>query len=49
MMVSTIFNCCGHTKFKDMGVEKIRSLCKPSHYIFDIKYLFSQKEVDGRL
>jgi len=39
----------GHTKFKDMGVEKIRSLCKPSHYIFDIKYLFSQKEVDGRL
>ena len=38
----------GHTKFKDMGVEKIRSLCKPSHYIFDLKYLFL-KEVDGRL
>ena len=39
----------GHTKFKDLGVEKIRSLCKPSHYIFDLKYLFSQNEVDGRL
>ena len=33
----------GHTKFKDMGVEKIRSLCKPSHYIFDIKISFFSK------
>lgn len=29
-----------HDKFRDMGLDTIRSLCKPDHVIFDVKYLF---------
>lgn len=29
-----------HDKFRDMGLETIRSHCKPDHVIFDVKYLF---------
>jgi UDP-N-acetyl-D-galactosamine dehydrogenase len=38
-----------HQQFKDMGVEAIRSLAKRPHVLYDIKYVFDAKEVDGRL
>ena len=38
-----------HQEFKDMGVETIKKLGKPSHVLYDIKYVLSEKEVDGRL
>lgn len=38
-----------HQQFKSMGIEKVRSLCKSNHIIYDIKYLFMANEVDGRL
>jgi UDP-N-acetyl-D-galactosamine dehydrogenase len=39
----------GHHQFKEMGVEAIRALAKPTHVLFDIKYVFRADEVDGRL
>lgn len=39
----------GHKQFKEMGVDTIRSFAKKPHVLYDIKYLFSAKEVDGRL
>ncbi len=39
----------GHRQFKDMGLEKIRALCKDNHVIYDVKYLFPADQVDGRL
>ena len=39
----------GHRQFKEMGVEAIRSFGKPSHILFDIKYIFPPDQVDGRL
>jgi len=39
----------GHRQFKEMGVEAVRALAKPTHVLFDIKYVFSAAEVDGRL
>ncbi len=38
-----------HSEFKAMGVEAVRKLCKPNHVLFDIKYVFPAKDVDGRL
>lgn len=38
-----------HQQFKEMGVEKIRSYGKRENILFDIKYLFSKEDVDGRL
>ncbi|MFC1750640.1 nucleotide sugar dehydrogenase [Pseudomonadota bacterium] len=38
-----------HDEFKQMGIQKIRSLCKPGAVIFDAKYVFSAQETDGRL
>lgn len=38
-----------HQQFKLMSIEKVRSLCKSNHIIYDIKYLFMANEVDGRL
>jgi UDP-N-acetyl-D-galactosamine dehydrogenase len=29
-----------HQQFRDLGLEQIRSFCKPEHVIFDVKYLF---------
>jgi len=39
----------GHRQFKEMGIEKIRTLTKTHSVIFDVKYLFGKDEVDGRL
>ena len=38
-----------HTVFKNMGIEAIRALGKPSAVVFDIKSLFSKDTTDGRL
>ena len=38
-----------HEAFKNMGINKIKNLCKKNHVIFDLKYLFSKEESDLRL
>lgn len=38
-----------HTKFKEMSLEKIRQFGKENHIVYDLKYLFSAKSVEGRL
>ena len=38
-----------HRQFKEMGVKAIRALAKTTHVLFDIKYVFTAAEVDGRL
>jgi UDP-N-acetyl-D-galactosamine dehydrogenase len=38
-----------HNQFKEMGINKIRELCKPEHIIYDVKYVFNKDEVDGRI
>jgi UDP-N-acetyl-D-galactosamine dehydrogenase len=38
-----------HEVFKNMGIKKIKDLCKKNHIIYDLKYLFSKEEVDLRL
>ena len=38
-----------HSQFKEMGIKEIRALCKDSHVIFDLKYIFEAKESDLRL
>ena len=38
-----------HNIFKDMGYNKILSLCKKKHVIYDLKYLFSKDQTTLRL
>jgi UDP-N-acetyl-D-glucosamine/UDP-N-acetyl-D-galactosamine dehydrogenase len=38
-----------HDEFVQMGEEKIRALGKENHVLYDIKYILSADEVDGRL
>ena len=38
-----------HKKFKEMGINKIKKLCKKKHIIYDLKYLFKKSETDIRL
>ena len=38
-----------HKIFKEMGKNKILSLCKKNHVIYDLKYLLSKDQVDLRL
>ena len=38
-----------HKQFKEMNISEIRSFGKKSHIIYDIKYIFSLSETDGRL
>lgn len=38
-----------HSIFKKLGIKKIKSLCKKNHIIYDLKHLFSKKDVDLRL
>ena len=35
-----------HKKFKDLGIKKIRMLCKKNGIIFDVKSIFKKQEVD---
>jgi UDP-N-acetyl-D-glucosamine/UDP-N-acetyl-D-galactosamine dehydrogenase len=39
----------GHREFKAMGAAAVRQLCRRNHVLFDIKYVFPAKDVDGRL
>ena len=32
-----------HNKFKSMGINFIKSLCKDNHVIFDLKSIFNKK------
>ncbi|HEC28738.1 MAG TPA: Vi polysaccharide biosynthesis UDP-N-acetylglucosamine C-6 dehydrogenase TviB [Gammaproteobacteria bacterium] len=38
-----------HQEFQDMGIDKIRELCKPVHIVFDVKYTFPKDDVDDRI
>ncbi|MDB4029252.1 Vi polysaccharide biosynthesis UDP-N-acetylglucosamine C-6 dehydrogenase TviB [Gammaproteobacteria bacterium] len=38
-----------HKEFSDMGIKKIRSLCKPNNVIYDLKYIFNEADIDLRL
>lgn len=39
----------GHQQFRDMGLETIRSLGKPAHVLYDLKYIFPADQTDLRL
>lgn len=38
-----------HKEFRNMGISAIRASGKENHVLYDIKYVFSADEVDGRL
>lgn len=38
-----------HKEFRDMGLDTIRGFGRRPHVLYDIKYVFGAKEVDGRL
>ena len=38
-----------HDKFKSLDVEQLKILCKPTHIIYDLKYIFKKNEVEMRL
>jgi UDP-N-acetyl-D-galactosamine dehydrogenase len=38
-----------HKQFKKLGIKKIKSFGKSKHIVYDLKYLFSQAQVDKRL
>jgi UDP-N-acetyl-D-galactosamine dehydrogenase len=39
----------GHKQFKELGIQKIKSFGKSKHIVYDLKYLFSQDQVEKRL
>ena len=39
----------GHEQFREMGIDRIRMLCKRHSVVFDVKYLFGRFDADGRL
>ncbi|MBQ0753727.1 MAG: Vi polysaccharide biosynthesis UDP-N-acetylglucosamine C-6 dehydrogenase TviB [Gammaproteobacteria bacterium] len=39
----------GHSQFREMGCAAIRELGKPSHILYDLKFIFDAKESDIRL
>ena len=38
-----------HSQFYEQGIDDIRSYGDKDHVIFDVKYIFSKHETDGRL
>ena len=46
---NAIILAVAHNQFKALGVEKIRKYGKDNHVLYDIKYIFSSSEVDGRI
>ncbi|ALR16685.1 Vi polysaccharide biosynthesis UDP-N-acetylglucosamine C-6 dehydrogenase TviB [Vibrio natriegens] len=44
-----IIMAVSHNEFKEMGVEKIRTLGKPEHVLYDLKYVLDKECVDMRL
>lgn len=39
----------GHREFRELGIERLRRLCRKNHLIYDIKHVFPAAQVDGRL
>jgi UDP-N-acetyl-D-galactosamine dehydrogenase len=39
----------GHSKFRQMGIDHIKSFGKPNALVYDLKYLFNKSETDLRL
>ncbi|CAK3400477.1 Vi polysaccharide biosynthesis protein VipA/TviB [Vibrio crassostreae] len=44
-----IIMAVSHNEFKEMGAEKIRALGKPTHVLYDLKYVLDKESVDMRL
>ena len=38
-----------HSKFKKLGIKKIKKLCKKNHVFFDLKNIFKSDQVDFKL
>ncbi len=38
-----------HNEFVEMGIDKIRALCKPDGVLYDVKNILPADQVDGRL
>ena len=38
-----------HDKTKEMGARQIRTFCKETHVLYDLKYIFAKNETDLRL
>ena len=38
-----------HNTFKELGLNGVKAFAKKNHVLYDIKYLFSVEDVDGRL
>lgn len=38
-----------HNEFKEIGIEQFRKFGRDEHILYDIKYIFTADEVDGRL
>ncbi|PML38964.1 Vi polysaccharide biosynthesis protein VipA/TviB [Vibrio breoganii] len=38
-----------HSEIKDLGIEKIRSLCKENHVVYDVKHILGVHDADIRL
>jgi UDP-N-acetyl-D-galactosamine dehydrogenase len=45
----SIILAVAHSDFVDMGVAHIRSLGKPNHVLYDLKYVFTKEDTDIRL
>ncbi len=46
---SAIIIAVAHDEFREIGVKQLRKLGQENHILYDIKYLLSADEVDGRL
>lgn len=44
-----IILCVSHREFKEMGIDKIKSLGKDEHILFDLKSVFDKDQSDFRL
>ena len=38
-----------HSEFKLIKIDQLKTLCKPNHVIYDLKYIFKKNEVEMRL
>ena len=38
-----------HHQFKQLGIEQIKKYGRRNHVLYDVKYVFSSSEVDGRI
>jgi UDP-N-acetyl-D-galactosamine dehydrogenase len=38
-----------HREFVDLGIDNVRALGKPNAVLYDVKYLFTPEQTDGRL